>query len=81
MEEEKRYTANTHCVFFQQGETWQDTAVLCTKKEIRAGKCAACGFNPDVKRKRLSAKYGAEAAEELCRYSESLNEKENNDDS
>ena len=80
MEEEKRYTPNTHCVFFQPGETWQDTAVLCTKKEIRKGKCANCGFNPNVKRKRLSGKYGAEAAEELCRYSESLTGKEKTDD-
>ena len=75
MEEEKRYTPNTNCVFYQQGETWQDTAVLCTRKEIRKGKCSSCGFNPEVKRQRLSRVVGAEAAEELCRYSESLNGK------
>ena len=81
MEKEKRYMPNTQCVFFKPYEDWHDAPVLCTRKEIKSGKCQSCGFNPEVKRKRFSEKHGPAKAEELCRYSESLNGKGLKDDS
>ncbi len=72
MEEKQIFVPDTACRCFSSGSGWKNAPVLCRREEIRAGKCASCGFNPAVKMKRLVKAVGLEAAWAACQKSDAL---------
>ncbi len=68
----KVFIPDTACKFHDDGRKWQYAAVQCRKKDITAGKCASCGFNPEVKLDRLAKMVGYQKATEVVQFSESL---------
>ena len=72
MEEKELFVPDTACRYFSSGNGWKNAPVLCRREHIRAGKCAACGFNPAVKMQRLVNTFGLEAAWAAVQKSEAL---------
>lgn len=64
------------CKFFPvKYKQIQEAPVMCSQTEkLYSGHCEHCGWNPEVKSKRLEQMYGAKKARSACEYSRHISE-------